>query len=208
MIELVPRIIVKKIVRANTYEARIASPMSKAPPSPADNPMTSLLLDSESPLKLSSALLMALLIPLATLSVPLAVVGGTYEAGVPLEAETDWAPVPNVFVDTLVSVVAGNVRSTPEGTIDMYVEVLVVWLVVCAEGGQTDRPVVLQTTLVSVYSVVAVPIVEDADEVVARSSNNRGGTVLFAFDAVLAVKLAPLDVVAEALIAQAEYKVV
>lgn len=79
---------------------------------------------------------------------------------------------------------------------------------VCAEGGQTDRPVVLQTTLVSVYSVVAVPIVEDADVVVARSSNNRGGSVLFACDAVLAVELAPLDVVAGALIAQAEYKVV
>lgn len=172
--------------------------------------MTSFLLESESPLKPSSALLMALLIPLATLSVPLAVVGGTYEAGVPLEAETDLAPVPNVFGDTLVSVVAGKVRSTPEGTMEVYVEVFVVWLVVCAEGGQMDRPVVLQTTLVSVYSIVAVPIVEDADAdvVAARSSNSIGGSVLFAFVAVLAVELAPLDVVAEALIAQAEYNVV
>lgn len=99
-----------------TYEARIARAASKAPPRPAVNPMISFLLESESPLKPSSALLMALLIPLATLSVPLAVVGGTYEAGVPLEAETELAPVPNVFGDTLVFVVAGNVRSTPEGT--------------------------------------------------------------------------------------------
>lgn len=106
-------------MRTKTYDAKIKSPMSKAPPRPADNPMTSLLSDAESPLKLSSALLMALLVPLATLSVPLAFVGGTYEAGVPLEAETDWAPVPNVFVDTLVSVVAGNVRSTPEATIEV-----------------------------------------------------------------------------------------
>lgn len=172
--------------------------------------MTNFLLESESPLKPSSALLMALLMPLATLSVPLAVVGGTYEAGVPLEAETDLAPVPNVFGDTLVFVVAGKVRSTPEGTMEVYVEVLVVWLVVCPDGGQIDRPVVLQTTLVSVYSIVAVPMVEDADTnvVTARSSNSIGGSVLFASVAVLAVELAPLDVVAEALIAQAEYRVV
>lgn len=85
-----------------------------------------------------------------------------------------------------------------------------VWLVVCAEGGQIDRPVVLHTTLVSVYSIVAVPIVEDADadEVVARSFSNIGGSVLLACAAVLAVELAALDVVAGALMAQAEYNVV
>lgn len=166
--------------------------------------MTSLLSASDSPLNPFSALLIALLTPLAILPVVVADVGGTYEAGVPLEAATDLTPVPKDFNDTLVSVVAGKVSSTPEATIELYVEVFVVWLVVCAEGGQGDRLDVLQTTLVRVYSEVTVAIVEDA----SSRPCNKVGAVLFALVAVVAVEFTPLDAVADALIAQAEYSVV